>query len=745
MADDSGAWSGIQTWVNDGTTVSGDTYTVDSGSNPASAQITISKSGLTIAGAGSDYTIGSGGTIDASSVGGGTDVVNNVPNSSGITASLIRVSLPNTTDSFTIRNIRFQSGTQSTNNYGTLEFSNSCENYTVENCAFTISDIRGVYWSGSALGVMSKCYFSPGAAHAFAVHHSTYPDSTGDSGHDSWDAAANGGTKEMVYLEDSFAVNTDRGGLTDGFAGARFCVRYCTFHTGTVQTHGTESTSWYRGTRWVEVYNNTFEGQEVSNADAMVLFRSGSGVVYDNTESGGYNKMVDMSCYRSFRPFNYWGMADGRNSLDDNDGVGALTTGTSTGGANKSLIDSGASWTPSAYVGDVVTIIKETGTATGNNGDDTLVDSGASWGLGETGTATGGSTTTLVKSGAGWTTDQWVGRNLYKSNSAVRSFITGNTSDTITFTAVTGLSFANTDPYVISTELSGWQLKNTTTGRTKTISSNTATQINVSQDGTFTVTNGDGYEITKAGYITANTATELTLAGSGGFSITPEINGNVANYSYEIHGVDQALDMPGMGADAGMSGGSAPTYSGGPNWPVQTVEGVYAWGNSVTDTDGLIKAAQPWMVDGTHYYDASSLADAKTNGLDSGYTSYTYPHPLTSAVATPTAPSGLTATTASSSQINLSWTDNSSDETGFRIQRSLTTGTGFTQIDTVAAGVTTYNDTGLDASTTYYYKVAAYNAGGDSAYTSEANDTTSAASALKPAKSLGARGSILLA
>jgi hypothetical protein len=94
----------------------------------------------------------------------------------------------------------------------------------------------------------------------------------------------------------------------------------------------------------------------------------------------------------------------------------------------------------------------------------------------------------------------------------------------------------------------------------------------------------------------------------------------------------------------------------------------------------------------------------------------------------PAAPSGLTATAASSSQINLSWTDNSNNETGFNIQRKTGSGGTYGQIATVGANVTTFMNTGLAAGTTYYYQVNATNAYGTSSWSNEASAATSGGS-----------------
>ncbi|HQE92560.1 MAG TPA: DNRLRE domain-containing protein [Anaerolineae bacterium] len=91
---------------------------------------------------------------------------------------------------------------------------------------------------------------------------------------------------------------------------------------------------------------------------------------------------------------------------------------------------------------------------------------------------------------------------------------------------------------------------------------------------------------------------------------------------------------------------------------------------------------------------------------------------------TPAAPSGLNAAAASSVQINLTWNDNSGDESGFKIERSPNGSSDWQQITTVGANVTSHANSGLSSSTTYYYRVRAYNAYGDSGYSNTASATT---------------------
>jgi chitodextrinase len=92
----------------------------------------------------------------------------------------------------------------------------------------------------------------------------------------------------------------------------------------------------------------------------------------------------------------------------------------------------------------------------------------------------------------------------------------------------------------------------------------------------------------------------------------------------------------------------------------------------------------------------------------------------------PVAPSGLVALAISSSQINLTWQDNSNNESGFIVQRASSSSGPWTQIGLVGANVTSCAHTGLTASTTYYYRVCAFNTSGNSAFAAVTSATTPA-------------------
>ncbi len=102
---------------------------------------------------------------------------------------------------------------------------------------------------------------------------------------------------------------------------------------------------------------------------------------------------------------------------------------------------------------------------------------------------------------------------------------------------------------------------------------------------------------------------------------------------------------------------------------------------------------------------------------------------VVSANVAPNAPSNLSATAVASNRINIAWTDNSTNEGGFKIYR-LAPGGSWTNIATTASNVTSYSDIPLLPSTTYSYKVTAFNSYGESSASNTGTQTTFASTTL---------------
>lgn len=92
----------------------------------------------------------------------------------------------------------------------------------------------------------------------------------------------------------------------------------------------------------------------------------------------------------------------------------------------------------------------------------------------------------------------------------------------------------------------------------------------------------------------------------------------------------------------------------------------------------------------------------------------------------PASPTDLVATATSSATIDLSWNDNASDESNYALQRSMTSGHGYSDLATLAADSTSYTDDTTASATTYFYRVYASNNEGNSDYSNEASATTEA-------------------
>ena len=122
----------------------------------------------------------------------------------------------------------------------------------------------------------------------------------------------------------------------------------------------------------------------------------------------------------------------------------------------------------------------------------------------------------------------------------------------------------------------------------------------------------------------------------------------------------------------------------------------------------------------TYHYRVRAYTGAEHSAFSNTATAATQPAPA--------APTNLTAAAVSPSKINLAWTDNASNEAGFKLERS-TDGVNFAQVAVLGANITSYSNTSLTASTAYTYRIWAYDGPNNSAYANTASATTQSAPA----------------
>jgi cellulose 1,4-beta-cellobiosidase len=140
------------------------------------------------------------------------------------------------------------------------------------------------------------------------------------------------------------------------------------------------------------------------------------------------------------------------------------------------------------------------------------------------------------------------------------------------------------------------------------------------------------------------------------------------------------------------------------------------WTQIGTTTSTTTSYTDTGLASGTTYYYCLVASNSAGSSPASNTASAT-----TTATA-PAAPTNLTAKATSSSKIALSWTG-VAGATSYLVMRSLD-GKNWTEVGTTASGATSFTDSGLASSTTYYHCIIAVDSGGNSPASNIASATT---------------------
>jgi hypothetical protein len=476
------------------------------------------------------------------------------------------------------------------------------------------------------------------------------------------------GTEKFFFIEDNTILTTGTSQVTGGidcWKGGKYVARHNYFQNASPNSHGTEGGP-SRGARAAEVYDNIFDWTWAQSSREL---RSGGIIYHDNSwisQGATDNAHTRTAIFRE---------------------VGAI--------------------------GDDLTFL---GIAQGQN----LWDMNDPNGLYQTGTTTSGSvgttTGTITDSSKNWMVNQWAGYSMTNTNPSSACFNHGS--------------------YIIS---------------------NTATTItyyyyNSGDRGAPLVFNaGDTFSIYRV-------FTALDQAGHG--------KGDLVTYDGTGHPLNTTCSCRA--------------------WPHEQLEPCFSWNNVVTSNNGAlgISSGQPTEIAGRDFYNLgiglppdstpqlmATTYTAALNGI--AYTgTFVYPHPLVSGdppptptptpssptptpsvtptatptatatpratptatatstatpTGTPAAPSNLSDTTMSSVEIDIAWQNNDANADYIHVERGAD-GINFQIITQLGCFRTSMSDSGLNAATTYYYRLRAHNANGFSDYSNVASATTLGAS-----------------
>lgn len=289
-----------------------------------------------------------------------------------------------------ITGITIKKGSITTESFTSVIYVNgTCATFRIDNCSFSQLPRYNFYTGGSTFGVVDHCYFYNDTGNEkTGIYLGSYPNGTTQFGDGSWAAPPYFGTDKAIYMEDCEWSSPSGGkhGSTDGASGSRRVTRHCYFLRAALGGHGTESGGRLRSARMDEEYLNTIDLRD-SGATGM-QWRGGTMLIWGNTwlTDVAFTHGRQLAANRQLNKYSPWGGAGGANSFDANDTEGDGT-----------------------YVEDHTphTYFSGTTTATTSNN-------------------------TCVQSGAGWTTNQWVGYEVTNESTLQNGLIWSNTSDTLT-------------------------------------------------------------------------------------------------------------------------------------------------------------------------------------------------------------------------------------------------------------------------------------------------------------------------
>jgi hypothetical protein len=220
----------------------------------------------------------------------------------------------------------------------------------------------------------------------------------------------------------------------------------------------------------------------------------------------------------------------------------------------------------------------------------------------------------------------------------------------------------------------------------------------------------DSTDFQELAYLPDNTTTYQAM------NLTPG-----TKYTFQV----TALAYSGIsGASSTANGETYPATPTGLNATLSSDGDVDLNWNPVAGETGYVLEHSP---DGSSWTPVGSPSDS-TSATDSPSSPMTYSYrvkatndsgdsdysPTIQVSVVPTSPSGLTATLNPDNTVSLSWSDNSSNETGFNVEQS-SDGINFSSVHTTSANTTQYNASGLSLASVYSFRITATDAAGDSA------------------------------